>query len=76
MKNDAKITTMTQNLKTTQNKDKMHYKITIFGACAHQNPGPGHDCVINISKYHVFAPMGRFQLKLIYMEERWKIKVN
>ena len=25
---------MTYNLKTTQNDEKMHYKITIFGACA------------------------------------------
>ena len=46
---------------------------------------------INTFKYHVFAPMGRFQLELIYlyfppsfhqivvlslMEGRWKIKVN
>ena len=31
--NDAKITKMIYNLKTTQNDEKMHYKITIFGAC-------------------------------------------
>ena len=33
-KNDAKITKMTKNLKTTQNDEKMHYKITNFGTCA------------------------------------------
>ena len=32
--NDAKITKMTWNLKTTQNNENMHYTITIFGACA------------------------------------------
>ena len=32
--NDAKITKMTKNVKTTQNDENMHYKITIFGACA------------------------------------------
>ena len=33
LENDAKITKMTYNLKTTQN-EKMHCKVTIFGACA------------------------------------------
>ena len=39
--------------------------------------------IFNIFKYHVFAPMGRFQLELIYLYfyfppsgRRWKIKVN
>ena len=33
MKKDAKISKTTWNLKT-QNDEKMHYKIIIFGACA------------------------------------------
>ena len=32
--NDAKITKMTKNVKTTENDEKMHYKLTVFGACA------------------------------------------
>ena len=32
--NEAKIRKMTCNLKSTQNDENMHYKITIFGACA------------------------------------------
>ena len=35
---------------------------------------------INTKKYHVFAPMGRFQLESIYLyfppSSQWKIKVN